>query len=156
MAGARILFAAALLSLLLAAGGAGAHQVKLFAYVEGGRLLGEGYLPGGGKIKNQPLEVYDADGRLLAQARTDDQGAFSLPLPPGKPPLKLVLKAGPGHQAQYELGAAELAGAGDASAKAEPKAGVSLRDVIYGLGWIVVLLGLATYIRNLVKRRKRR
>ncbi|MCF8066504.1 MAG: hypothetical protein K9K36_14740, partial [Desulfarculaceae bacterium] len=46
-------------------------------------------------------------------------GAFSLPLPQAKPPLTLVLNAGAGHRATFELKAADLGVAAPAP-KASP------------------------------------
>ncbi|RJX32745.1 MAG: hypothetical protein C4525_10170 [Desulfarculus sp.] len=146
---------AAALALLLAAGPAAAHQIKLYAWVEKGRLMGEGYTPGGGKIQNQPLEVYDANGRLIAAAKTDEQGAFSLALPRGPAPWKLVLKAGPGHLGQYQLSAAELAPAQGAPPQARPPEGLPLLRVAYGLAMIAALAGLGMLVRTWLRRRRR-
>ena len=152
-AGLRAVFLAALAVIILTAGGVQAHQVKLYAYVEGGQLKGEGYMPGGGKIKNSPVEVYDANGRLLAKAKTGGKGAFSLPLPQGQPPFKLVLKAGPGHRGEYVLSAADL---GAAAPQARVDEGVTVRSVVEGLGIILALAGLAFYFRSLWEKRKKK
>ncbi|MCB2192853.1 MAG: hypothetical protein KQI62_14880 [Deltaproteobacteria bacterium] len=97
------------LGLILAlAGLAQAHRINVFAYVEDGRIKGEGYMPGGGKVSNQVVQILDAGGKVLAEAKTNQDGAFSLPLPQAKPPLTVVLSAGAGHQATFELRAADL------------------------------------------------
>jgi nickel transport protein len=93
---------------LLLAGPAWAHKVSVYAYVEGGQIKGEGYFAGGDKAKGCDIEVSDAKGQAVAQAKTDERGQFSLPLPQAAPPLKIVLHAGQGHQGDYSLTAADL------------------------------------------------
>jgi nickel transport protein len=183
----------ALAAVVLSAGLAGAHKTNVFAYVEDGRLMGEGYFPGGGKAQGCQVEVFDAGGKLLGTAKTDAQGQFSMPLPQGRAPFKVILKAGEGHRADYSLSAQEL-GLADggqpapAAASAQPAApapaaagaavsqaalekslgrlldqklgpikaqlarlsgdrGISVHDVVAGLGYILGLMGLAAYMR---------
>ncbi len=180
----------ALAGLLLTPGPAAAHRVNVFAYVEGQQIKGEGYFSTGSPAQNCQVEVLDGQGRPLAQARTDKQGQFALPLPSGEPPFKVVLKAGQGHQADYTLNASELglapAKAAAAPAQAQAPAatapaaaavdqaaleqalgrvleqklaplkaqlarlsagqGVTLRDVVAGLGYILGLMGLGAYV----------
>jgi len=105
----RLTISAVLFALILAlAGAAQAHRISVYAYVEDGQIKGEGYMPGGGKVSNQQVQVLDAGGKVLAEAKTSPEGAFSLPLPQAKPPLTLVLSAGAGHRATYKLSAADL------------------------------------------------
>lgn len=98
--------------LLLLPGPALAHKVNVFAYLEDGALKGEGYFGGGSKAMNCPVKLLDAGGKLLAQGTTDKEGAFSLPLPSPLPrsaaPLTVVLEAGEGHQAEYQVTAQDL------------------------------------------------
>lgn len=186
----RLITSAMVFCLVLAVAGlAQAHRISVYAYVEEGQIKGEGYMPGGGKVSNQQVQLLDAGGKALAETKTDQGGAFSLPLPQAKPPLTLVLNAGAGHRATYELSAADLGIAAPAApapstpAAAKPAAQavavsqdlgpqikkaveqavaplraqmaemalryneVSLRDIVGGLGWIVGLLGLATYFK---------
>ena len=120
-----------LAGLLLAAGlltplTAQAHKVKVFAYLEAGALKGEGYMPGGDKAMNCPVKVLDAAGKLLAQGTTDRQGAFSIPLPqplaPEAAPLNVVLEAGEGHRAEFQLTAQDLGLAAQPAAQAQAAA----------------------------------
>jgi hypothetical protein len=149
----RTIIMAGLALLLLAGGAAQAHNIKLFALAEGGQLRGEAYVPGGGKIKQGTVEVHGAGGALLAKTEVDGQGRFAMPMPQGNPPFKLVLKAGPGHRAEYVLSAADL---GANAPKARVDEGVTVRSVVEGLGLIVALAGLAFYFKSLWEKRKRK
>lgn len=109
----------ALLAWACLAGEARAHKVNVFAVVQGGQVMGEGYFSGGGRAMNCPVEILDAAGAVVASAVTGPDGAFSAPLPAGaKPPLKVVLKAGEGHQNDYTLTAADMGAQAPASAPA--------------------------------------
>ncbi|MBI5522883.1 MAG: hypothetical protein HY910_09655 [Desulfarculus sp.] len=102
----------ALVILALAPGLAKAHKVNVFAYVEEGSIKGEGYFAGGDKAQSALVEIVDSQGRILGSAQTNGQGLFSLERPADATgPLRVVLKAGQGHQGEYTLGAAELGGA---------------------------------------------
>lgn len=105
-------------ALMLTALPAAAHKVNVFGYVEGSMVQGEGYFPGGGKAKSSKVELFDNSGKLLAQTKTDDQGAFKLKIPQAKPPLKLVITASMGHKGQYLLTAADLGKESQAATKA--------------------------------------
>ncbi len=88
--------------------GARAHKVNLYAYAQGGKLIGEGYFSGGRKAQKALVKLLGPDGRELGQTRTDVKGAFSIAYPPGLAPLKLVLIAGEGHKGEFELTAQDL------------------------------------------------
>ena len=86
-----------------------AHKVNVFATVEGGIITGEASFSGGAKAQNALVEVRDARDALAASTHTDTQGAFRLPVPPGAAlPLRVVLKAGEGHQNDYPVTARDL------------------------------------------------
>ncbi len=86
-----------------------AHRVNVFAYEEGGKLVGEGYFAGGVKATGCKVELVNAKGKVLATATTDDKGRFTLPMPPpGQGPYKVLLHAGPGHMGSYTLTAEDL------------------------------------------------
>lgn len=80
-----------------------AHRVNVHAHVEGDRLVGKGYFSNGSPARQSAVEVRDGADGLAGQTATDDEGRFSLPLPQAPGPLRLVLKAGEGHQAAYSL-----------------------------------------------------
>lgn len=167
-----------------------AHGVHVFGYLEAGQIKGEGYFSRGVKAKSAVVELFDAAGKLVGSTKTDAQGRFALKLPPGVvAPLKLVLKAGPGHQGEYKLSAQDLGQApATAAAPAAPgaspaagtaamdprrleqvvsrvldrklapinrrlvelglKQGVSLQDVMAGLGYILGLFGIAAWVAS--------
>jgi nickel transport protein len=168
-----------------------AHKVSVFAYLEGGQIKGEAYFAGGEKAQDSLVELLDAQGKLLASTKTDAKGEFTLALPPqARAPLKVVLKAGMGHQGDYTLEAGEVGGqaaapeaaippqaaeapagvsrvalAGDLEqrlgqlldqrlqpltaqiAKLNADRGVTVHDVVAGLGYILGLLGLLAYMK---------
>ncbi|KMY68605.1 hypothetical protein AAU61_02930 [Desulfocarbo indianensis] len=109
-----------LLLLLLAAPPAAAHKASVFGYLENGRIMGEGYFPGGGKAMGCKVVLLDASGKVLAATTTDGKGGFSLPAPQAKPPLKLVLNAGMGHKGEYTLTAKDLGQAGEKPQAVKP------------------------------------
>ncbi|WP_156921013.1 hypothetical protein [Fundidesulfovibrio putealis] len=104
---------------MLWAGVALAHKVNVFAVAEGGAVSGEGYFAGGAKAQKVPVEILDASGAVIAKGMTEKDGTFSIALPPqATPPLKVVLKAGDGHQNDFTLTEQDLAPAVPASASA--------------------------------------
>lgn len=96
-----------------------AHKVTIFAWVEGDMVHTQSKFSGGRRVKNAPVEVYDARGRKLLEGRTDDRGEFTFKSP-GKGPLRIVLIAAMGHKAHWTLSAKELAGSAQPSATASP------------------------------------
>jgi len=108
---------------MLWAGVALAHKVNVFAVAEGGAVSGEGYFAGGAKAQNVPVEILDASGAVIAKGMTEKDGTFKITLPvPVSPPLKIVLKAGDGHQNDFALTAQDLAPAPALPATVSPPA----------------------------------
>ena len=96
------------------------HKVNVFAYVEGDQIYTEGYFSDGTRAKNSEVTVYDTDSHELTKGQTDEEGVFTFPTQ-GNQSLRIVLNAGLGHQASYEIPADELAGTVVSSAsKATP------------------------------------
>lgn len=98
----RLLIAVLLAAGFLAPAAVLAHKVNIFAYVEGGIVYAEGYFPDGRPVENGKLLVYDSDGQLLLEGRTDRAGLFQFPVPKATD-LKLVIEASMGHKNQYLL-----------------------------------------------------
>ncbi len=107
----------AILSLLLTLAmprSAHAHRVNIFAWTEGDQVVAECGFNGGNKVKQGQVVVYDAaTGAKMLQGLTDDQGTYRFSVPAGGKAhgLRIVVKAGEGHQNEWTMDAAELAAA---------------------------------------------
>jgi nickel transport protein len=104
--------AAALALLAALAGPALAHRVNVFAYVEGGDVVVECSYSRSERVRFGEVDVFDAaSGAALLAGKTDEKGEFRFPVPPAvraaKADLRIVLKAGEGHQNATEVKAAE-------------------------------------------------
>ena len=84
-----------------------AHKVNLFAYAEGDQVYVEGYFVDGKKAQNSQVQVFSAEGKLLLEGVTDDEGQYRFPVPEVTD-LKIVVNAGMGHQSDFLLPATEL------------------------------------------------
>jgi nickel transport protein len=92
-----------------------AHKVNVFARVEGNRIIVEGYFGSKGRAVDCPVEILDRQGTKIHQGRTDSNGVYSFDaadLPAGSGDLKVVLQAGMGHHAEYDLTVADLVSSG--------------------------------------------
>ena len=90
-----------------------AHNVTVFAWVDGDTIHTQSKFSGGKRVKNAPILVYDFKDVLLLEGKTDGKGMFSFKIPQ-KTALKIVLKASMGHLAVWKLRAEEL---GEAESK---------------------------------------
>jgi nickel transport protein len=84
-----------------------AHNVNIFAYVEGDRVYTESYFNDGKKCVHSEITVFDSAGTRLLEGTTNQDGEFSF-LAPSKTDLRIVLNAGMGHQNEYVLPASEF------------------------------------------------
>jgi nickel transport protein len=103
-----------LLALLLVPGTALAHKVNIYAYVDGKNIVTDCFFSKTDKVHNGLVTITDAQtGAVLATGTTDDKGALTLPVPPqaiaSGHDLKLLLKAGEGHQSDTVIQASEFA-----------------------------------------------
>jgi nickel transport protein len=87
------------------------HNVSVFAWVTGDTVHVESKISGGKKPKNALVEVYNSQAKLLLKGKTNASGEFSFKIPQ-KTEMRIVLVAGPGHQAQWLITEADLAAAG--------------------------------------------
>ena len=115
--------AAALALLAALAGPALAHRVNVFAYVEGGDVVVECSYSRSERVRFGEVDVFDAaSGAALLAGKTDEKGEFRFPVPPAvraaKADLRIVLKAGEGHQNATEVKAAEYLSAAPAPSAA--------------------------------------
>ena len=106
----------AAICVMLLTGSAHAHKVIVFAWVEGNTVHSESKFHGGRPAKDAPLEVVDLNGQKLLEGRTDDKGLFSFAIPK-KTAMKIILKAGMGHQGEWTIPLEEL---GEVSAAMQP------------------------------------
>lgn len=80
-----------------------AHKLNIYAYTDGDMVYSESYFADGSRCKNCVVEVYDKNtGKAILEGKTDDNGKFSFKMPEAAS-LRLVLKAGAGHQSDYNL-----------------------------------------------------
>jgi nickel transport protein len=84
-----------------------AHKVSIFAWVEGDMVHTQSNFFGGKKIQEASIEVFDASGKRLVQGKTDKNGEFSFKAPV-KDAMKIVVSAGMGHQAAWNLKASDF------------------------------------------------
>lgn len=90
-----------------------AHRVNIFAWTEGNEVVAECGFNGGNKVKDGQIVVFDAaTGAKLAEGRTDDYGVyrFSVSAEGKAHGVRIVIKAGEGHQNEWTVEAAELSG----------------------------------------------
>jgi nickel transport protein len=106
---------------LCAAPAAQAHKVTVFAWVEGDTVHTESKFSGGRRVREAAVEVYGAPDRLLLSGQTDADGRFSFKIPEASA-LRIVVRAGMGHQNEWRLPEAEVRRGLDA-AGALPAAG---------------------------------
>ena len=95
-----------------------AHNVTVFAWVEGDTVHVESKFSGGRRPVAAPVEVYDTRGNLLLKGVTDEKGEFSFKVPK-KTEMKVVLLAGMGHKGEWTIPLSDLE---NTSASAPPQA----------------------------------
>lgn len=86
-----------------------AHLLQLFAYAEGDRIEGSVRVAPGTETVTADIKVRDRDGRILAQLKPDDTGAFSFR---ATEPVDhvIVARTADGHFAHWTVSAEELIG----------------------------------------------
>ncbi len=83
-----------------------AHGIRCFAYTSGPDIIVEGKFSNNRATQNSDVKVYSLKtGKLLVEGTTNKEGMYTFPRPELKPDegLKIVLKAGEGHQAQWTM-----------------------------------------------------
>ncbi|MGL1861286.1 MAG: hypothetical protein OCC46_02050 [Pseudodesulfovibrio sp.] len=85
-----------------------AHKVNLFAYVDGNSVVTDSGYSRSKRVHDGTIEVYDAStGQMLLSGPTDDNGKFDFEIPKearaNRMNLRLLLKAGTGHQAEWTV-----------------------------------------------------
>ena len=104
-------------------GQAMAHKFFVSAWTEEGSVFIEAGFGNGDLAHNAEVIVYDDTGTQLPTAKTDEQGQCSFKIPK-KSALKLIVKAGMGHQDEVLLSLEEVEEGfvGDAAPAAETEA----------------------------------
>ena len=92
--------------------GADAHRLRIFAWSEGNKILGETAFSGGRTPKDVQVSVRDAATDLiLLTVQTDKEGRFSFLIPQkakqARLDILLVVNTGEGHRAEWPLPASE-------------------------------------------------
>ena len=95
-----------------------AHKLSVFAWVEDNTVHVESKFSSGRKPKAAPIEIQDGNGNLILAGTTDSSGQFSFKVPQ-KTTLKIILKDGMGHRAEWTIPAEDLPGTGQDAARAE-------------------------------------
>ncbi len=105
----------------LATPAAHAHRVSIFAWVDGNMVHTESKFAGGRMVKGGVVRVFDLEGNLLLEGKTDDNGEFSFQVPK-RAALRLELEAGMGHKNEWTIAAEELGEAQPAQPEGDAKA----------------------------------
>ncbi len=113
----RVCLAAVVLAVVLEwAASAAAHQLYVFAQADGRTIRGEAYFRGRIPAQNLPVRIFGPAGEELGRTETDGQGHFTFEAQ-RQCDHRLVVATADGHQAEYVLSTAELAGAGPPAAE---------------------------------------
>ena len=80
-----------------------AHQLSVFAWVEGDNVKVQGKLPKGKHPKQGIIFVYDGNDKLLFQKQIHPDGTANFPLQNWETGLKILLDIGDGHQSYWIL-----------------------------------------------------
>ena len=80
-----------------------AHQLSVFAWVEGDNVKVQGKLPKGKHPKQGMVFVYDGNDRLLLQKKIQPDGTATFPLKNWETGFKILLDIGHGHQSYWIL-----------------------------------------------------
>jgi nickel transport protein len=80
-----------------------AHQLSVFAWVEGNSVLLEARLPKGKHPKLGDVLIFDGEDLLLLKTRLGPDGTASFPLENWETGLRIVVDIGHGHQTYWIL-----------------------------------------------------
>ena len=98
-----LLGAFCLVVLLCGPSGVLAHQLSVFAWVEGDTVKVQGNLPKGKHPKQGMVFVYDGNDQLLLKKQIQPDGTATFPLENWETGLKIVMDIGHGHQSYWIL-----------------------------------------------------
>lgn len=174
--------ASAVMLMCLCAGGAWGHGVELFALVDGTQITGNFRYPDGTPIADARIRAFDPNGALLAEATTDAEGHFALPVT-RHCDHELIGDAGEGHRGAFTVAASELplepaaevgetgsgaAAPADLDARIERAVArqvaplrqqlfdyehaIRLRDLVGGIGYVFGVAGIVVLVNHRGKR----
>ena len=95
------------LAFLLLPPSANAHKIKIFAMAEGETVTGYAYAPGGVRLPNNTIEIFDANHQKIGETKTNTNGTFSFS-PQERSNLSFELDTGDGHRTSFLISAEEL------------------------------------------------
>lgn len=88
-----------------------AHKIRIFAYEDGGQIVAEAQFNKGRPAINSVIRVEDANGEVLLQGRTDENGTFRFAIPEKARQqgldLNIIVDVGEGHRGSWLLSAAD-------------------------------------------------
>jgi hypothetical protein len=84
-----------------------AHDVAVWAEVVKGRVHVEAYFSDGSPVGDVPVEVANAEGKVLLLGHTNAKGVFDF-APPARTALTISVSAGDGHTATTHVKAEDL------------------------------------------------
>jgi len=84
-----------------------AHKVIIFAWVEGDTVFTESKFSGGKEATGAQVLVFDREGKLLLEGKTNNKGEFSFKIPKITD-LRIVLNAAMGHKAEWRIPESEI------------------------------------------------
>lgn len=157
-----------------------AHQINIYATVEGHTIRGKVYFRGNAPAQNVTVRAVDPQGNELNNTTTDEHGKFTMTAH-DRVEHRLVADTGDGHVTDpyvlpaslfqetpaADVGRSTTPSSGDNSQVAQLneqidalqeelaacKSRLLVRDVLGGIGWIVGLTGIAYYYLGMRKKR---
>ncbi len=109
----------AIIGFLLGGEAASAHQLRIFAYVEGDEICGEVFFRDGTPAASAKVTAFGPQGQTLSQTVSDSSGQFRLKVV-ARCDHRLVADAGDLHVAEFVVSADELPPLGAASDSPSP------------------------------------
>jgi nickel transport protein len=165
-------FSFLMLAQAIAPTSANAHQMNIYATVEGRTIRGEVYFRGKVPAQDASVRVLDSSEKEIGKTTTDEQGKFTFHAN-SRQDLHLVAESGDGHGADPYPLSAEMFSTEDAPLAdseqiqslraqieqlheqiAQYQSRARVRDILGGVGWIVGITGMAYYYLGIKRKRQ--
>ncbi len=88
---------------------AAAHQLNVFAWIDGETVVVEGTFPGGRAPKSGTVKVFDGEDRLLRTLPIDSEGKARFPLEDADGGLRIEMSVSEGHDDYWILTPEDIA-----------------------------------------------